>query len=103
MRTIPKKVSILGEIIEIKQVSEESFKQYTAKGEEILGLALLLERKILILSTIPETQKKNVLAHEIFHFMLYQSGASQSISPEIEEVLCQTFSKLYFQLKNQGV
>ena len=100
---LPRKIDILGDTIQIKQVDDATMDKFNGKADETLGLAMLLDSMIAIRKTCPEKSKKPILAHEIFHFALYQSGISQSISPEIEEVLCQTFSKLYFQLRKQGL
>jgi hypothetical protein len=102
-KMIPRKIDILGDTIQIKQVDDATMDKFNGKSDETLGLALLLESITLIRSTCPNPSKKKILVHEFVHFALYQSGISQSISPEIEEALCQTFSRLYFQLKKQGI
>lgn len=100
---MPKKIEILGEQVSVCLRDESFIGKLFSNPEEILGLAILLESKIIINKSVPHGHRKKVLAHEVFHFALMQSGISQSLTPELEECLCQTFASLYFQLKNQGL
>ena len=102
-KMIPKKLDILGDSVQIKQVDDKTMDEFNGRADETLGLAMLLDALIAIRKSCPEKSKRPILAHEVYHFALYQSGISQSIPPEIEEALCQMFSRLYFQLKKQGL
>ena len=100
---IPKSVVILGDRISVKQAAAGEMANYEEAGEDVLGLALLLEDTILVRADAPNHYKKKILAHEIFHLACFKSGISQSINSSTEESLCQLFSQIYFQLKKQGL
>lgn len=97
---IPRSVMVLGHKITIKQT--EKFPVEDAE-RDILGLADILEETIYLHKNLPAKARNKVLIHELAHMGLYLSGASQSISPEIEETLCQMFANLYVELKRQGI
>jgi len=101
--SVPRSVVILGDKISVKQASAQAMANYEEAGEDVLGLALLLEDSVLIRADAPSAYKKKILAHEIFHLACFKSGISQSINSSTEESLCQLFSQLYFQLKKQGL
>lgn len=100
---LPRHLAVLGDVVKIKQAETKAFSIYEEANEDILGLALVLEDSILIRKDVPESHKRKILAHEIFHIVCYKSGISQSIPAGIEENLCQLFSQIYFQLKKQGL
>lgn len=100
---LPKIVRVLGDKIRIQEVSSEVLEKFAGKDEDILGLALLLEGRILILKTIPFAEKRRVLYHEIFHFVLYKTAVSVGLHPLAEETLCQSFAATHCQLKEQGL
>ncbi len=97
-----KSLIIQGKRTPISMETDERMQEYAGGGEKVLGLAFILEDKIAINKSVPRAAVKKIVAHEIFHLALYRVGASQSIPPEIEEVICQTFSQIYFELKSQG-
>lgn len=100
---LPKSVTIMGDKVTVRQATPSEMATYEDQSEDVLGLALLLEESILVRSDAPNSYKKKILAHEIFHIACFKSGVSQSISASTEESLCQLFSQIYFQLKKQGL
>jgi hypothetical protein len=100
---MPKTIKIMGERVTVSLAGDAQFAKYSDSPQEILGLAVLLEKKILLRRGLSPDTLKKVLAHEIFHFILYESGVSQGISGEIEEVLCQAFSRAYFEMRAQRI
>lgn len=70
-------------------------------GGQTLGEADLLNEKIYLHDGLPEVARDKLLLHEAVHQMLWVTGASQNIDPKIEEVLAQSFTRLYYELKRQ--
>jgi len=94
---IPKRITVLGDVITVHQVDDKTIKK-VAGEHDILGLAMLLEGKILLLKTLSNKEKHRVLIHEICHFVMYKTAANIGISGELEEVVCQSFSTAFAQL-----
>jgi Zn-dependent peptidase ImmA (M78 family) len=94
---LPRSVTVLGDKIRVLQVDAKTMK-YEAQDDTAIGLALLLENKILILKNLPEKEKPRVLTHEIVHFILYKTCSNVSISAEMEEVLCQVIATTFGQM-----
>jgi hypothetical protein len=96
---LPKSVMILGhktKIVHTKDLPVE-------KDDDTVGLADILDHVIHIHKDISKESKRRIMLHEIFHHAMWRNGATQSISKEMEEVLCQTFSYLYDELKRQNI
>lgn len=94
---IPKNVTIQGHRTKIKLVSE------LPDGKDTVGVADVLDHEILIHKDLSPEAKRRIMLHEIFHTAMWRSGVSQSIAPEIEEVLCQSFAYLFDELKRQKI
>ena len=98
---LPRSVTVLGDKIAIIEVTDKQMAPYCEPDEDILGLALLLENKILILKDIPHKEKLRVVSHELFHIVIYKMGLRPN--PTAEEVFCQAFAIAHAQLKEQGL
>lgn len=98
---LPRSLTVLGVKIAIRQT--DKLPMGDNENAEVLGVAEVLDDRIYIHKDMSELGKRKILAHEIFHHALFKNGVSQSITPQIEEVLCQSFATLYFELKKQGL
>jgi len=97
--SLPKFVYIQGHKTLIKQTAALE----DTEGKDTLGMADLLDHVIHIHKDMSPQAKRRILLHEATHHALWRNGLSQSISPELEEVMCQTFAYLYEELKGQGI
>lgn len=95
---LPRSLTVLGVKIVIKQTDK-----LPMGDDETLGVADILDDKIFIHKNMSELGKRKILAHELWHHISFKSGVSQSVTPEIDEVLAQTFATVYFELKKQGL
>lgn len=99
---IPRQVTVMGDKVVIKQ-TVKAIEALESGETEIMGLAFILEDLILIRKDLPAKAKPKVLGHELFHIYLHKIGLDQYLTKEQQEVLCQTFTHAYFELKKQGL
>jgi hypothetical protein len=92
-----KSMRVLGAKIAIKSVSK-----LPMGDEHTLGVADVLDQVTHVHKNLSKFAAPKILIHEAGHHAFWHSGVSQSISPELEEVLCQVFTRLYYELKEQG-
>lgn len=97
---LPKSVMILGhktKIVHTRELPE------TPKDDDTIGLADILDHVIHVHKDLSKEAKRRIMLHEIYHHNLWRSGVDQSISKELQEVLCQNFAYLYDELKGQKI
>ena len=99
---IPRQITVMGDKIAVKQ-TVKAIEALETGDTEIMGLAFILEDLILIRKDLPAKAKPKVLAHELCHIAMHKNGIDQFLTKEQQEVLCQMFSHLYFELKRQGL
>ena len=98
---LPKSITILGTPTAVKL--SKSLPESPDENRDTLGLADLLDHIIHVHKDISAPAKRRIMLHEIWHHASWRNGISQSIPPELEEVMCQTFAYLYDELKRQGI
>jgi Zn-dependent peptidase ImmA (M78 family) len=63
--------------------------------ENALGLCDTVTKTIYILKGVPEASRREILRHELGHAVMAQCGADQSVSPELLEVIVQSFASAW--------
>lgn len=95
-----KSVDLFGRKIKIVLV-----KEMPPGGENAVGLYYSAEAKILILNSLSEYDRYEVLFHEMFHAAMDRLGFRQSrMSHDVHEMLCEMFARLimdHFVLKQK--
>lgn len=99
---LPRSITVMGDKIAVKEALR-GIQAFEDEHSEVMGLAFILEDLILIRKDLPERAKPKVLAHEITHIAMAKNGIDQYLTREQQEVICQMFSQLYFELKKQGL
>ena len=99
------KEDILGTEYTIK-VSDD--RKEIGLSDENWGECHVYEKTILVCSKNEEgisddanrTQVAEILAHEVFHAYLNESGNTYALEPEVEELMCAMFSKVWRKMFN---
>lgn len=93
-----KNMRVMGVKIAIKEV-----KKLRDGDDGTLAIAYTLEHKTELLKSLPPVSKNNLLIHEAVHHLCWQSGLSQYLTKEQEEMVCQLFAAFHRELKEQGL
>lgn len=93
---IPKSITILGRKIKISKVSPEILRQLS--GIEASGLFDGDDLVIYLNRELSEREMLITLNHEFGHSLLNTVGISQVISPELAEIICDSFANGIFDL-----
>lgn len=93
---VPKTITILGRKYQIHFVSQ-------AKITNIAGVLCeacveLNNKKIYIVEDLPEDEKLIALFHEIQHISHLICGVSQVVTPEMQEILCESTAQAFYDL-----
>lgn len=86
------KVEILGRSFRIKYVSFSVVSERA--GQTAVGCMDWEKREILICKDLSERERVLTLYHEFTHVVHYATGLNQIITPEIQEILCETTASL---------
>lgn len=80
----PFKINILGQDfkVEFKDLSKDGFH----------GLCYYKEGRIVLHNELKGHELQQTLLHECFHAVLFRTGAHQSITPEVQEVVVDSFA-----------
>jgi hypothetical protein len=97
-KKFPTQLNILGRIVKIKQGAGLVY-----HGQPCLGLCNYDEKIILLEKDQPEEMKRETTVHESVHFFLELTGMSQKLSDSENEIYCQLFTALYYDLKKEGL
>lgn len=92
-----KSMRVLGARIAIKSVSK-----LPMGDENTLGVAEVLDEVTYVHKDLSKHALPRIIMHESVHHALWISGVSQVINPATEETLAQVFTRLYYELKEQG-
>lgn len=93
-----KTMRVMGQKIAVREVD-----RLPVGDDETLGVADILEHTTYILKSLPRAAKPNILVHEAVHHLCWQSGLSQYLTKEQEEMVCQLFAAFHRELKEQGL
>jgi Zn-dependent peptidase ImmA (M78 family) len=96
---IPKRVNLLGRIFLVKIVSTQVI--YDKMGTPVWGLMDWMEKTIYICSELNEHEQILTLFHECTHAVHYIYGLNQVISPELQEILCESTANMIEDLLPQ--
>jgi hypothetical protein len=88
---------VLGAKIAIRRASK-----LPMGDEHTLGVADVLEEVTHVHADLSKHAMPRIIIHEAVHHALWISGVSQVTRGESEETLCQIFTRLYYELKEQG-
>lgn len=86
------KVSILGRSFRVKFVTLEILLKRS--GQSAIGCLDWEKREILIYKDLNDRERALCLYHEFTHAVHYATGLNQIITPEIQEILCETTASL---------
>lgn len=86
------KANILGRSFRVKFVTLETL--FKRSGQSAIGCLDWEKREILICKDLNERETALCLYHELTHAVHYATGLNQIISPEIQEILCETTASL---------
>jgi len=86
---IPKSVNVLGEKYKVKILDEIPDHPYA------VGLCDYNAREITLLKSLKGKDKLATFLHEVNHATLWESGAGQTLSRDLTEVIVDTLAKVY--------
>lgn len=92
---IPRKVSVLGLVYKVKQVSQV---QIDKVFQGAAGVCSPADETIYILKTLPPKVKKRVYCHELGHAFLERIGADQMLNANENEIMAQSIGMLISDL-----
>lgn len=93
------KIVILGETIKVVWQKKPIVDQ---QGRQLAGYYDHVNRKVVVHQIGNEREDMSTLCHELIHSVLFTTGLSQVISPELNEVICESMSRFIeknFRLK----
>ena len=96
MKKIPKFVIILGRKYILKMVSDQEITKIA--GVLCEACVELRTKQIFIVKDLPDDEKLIALFHEIQHISHLVSGISQVVSPELQEILCESTAQAFYDL-----
>lgn len=89
---------ILGRKIPIKLLEKKELDKYITNAE---GIWDTYTRTIYICKTAPKAVQKYYLYHEIGHALKHFVGLDQVISPEVQEIIVQSYATLIEDIVSQ--
>lgn len=96
MIRLPKRFNIFGQLVRV---------EYADLDESVGGLSHS-HGLIQISKALEKSSVKQVLLHEFIHSVIGRISLYQTITPEIEEIICETISKAMcenFIIKNKKI
>lgn len=99
MKTLPRKVTIMGREIPIKYISKTKLNDMIQNAE---GIWDSYDRCIYISKDAPRNIQLYYIYHEIGHALKNFTGLDQVIPPEIQEIIVQSFATLIEDVLKQS-
>jgi len=96
MKKLPKSVTILGRKYKLKLISGEQITEIA--GVLCEACVELNTKQIFIVKDLPDDEKIIALFHEIQHISHLVCGVSQVVSPEMQEILCESTAQAFYDL-----
>lgn len=95
---MPKFVMVLGRKVPIKMLSKQELDKFIPHAE---GIFDTYTRSIYICKSAPKHVQKYYLYHEIGHALKHFVGLDQVISPEVQEIIVQSYATLIEDILSQ--
>lgn len=99
-----KKINILGEVIDIRLVSEEEVAKRIGEDLEVFnayGAYIPIDRTIYINKSLEPDQARKTLIHEIVHAHMNISGLANILDDKVEEAVCTALESFYHLFTNK--
>lgn len=96
MRKLPNTVTILGRKYKIKELDFDKIEEFA--GSPCEACVDIKNFKIYIVKDLSTYEKTIALFHEIQHISHYICGLSQVVSPELQEILCESTAQAFADL-----
>jgi Zn-dependent peptidase ImmA (M78 family) len=96
MKKIPKSVTIFGRKYKLKIVSQQKIIQIA--GSLCEACVEFDSKSIFVVKDLPDDEKLIAILHEIQHISHHTCGISQVISPEMQEILCESTAQAFYDL-----
>jgi len=96
MKKLPKNIIILGRKYNLKLVSGE----YITKIAGVLCEACVEfnSKTIFVVKDLPDDEKMIAIFHEVQHISHLVCGISQVVSPDMQEILCESSAQAFYDL-----
>lgn len=99
-----KKIVVLGEVIDIRLVSEEEVAKKIGADPDSFdsyGCYVPIDRTIYINKSLEPDQIRKTLIHELIHANLSISGLSNILEDKLEEAVCTALENMYNLFNNK--
>jgi Zn-dependent peptidase ImmA (M78 family) len=96
MKKFPKKISVLGRSYKVKFLPFE--KLTIIAGEESFACVDYSNHVIFIAENLSEYEKMISLFHEMAHICQITVGLNQVISPDLQEIICESMANSFADL-----
>lgn len=96
---LPKKLMILGQEFKIKEKPQKEIEKMLGQGT--FGAMNYSDKLILIASDANELDKLLIFLHECGHAITHVNGLNQVMSPELQEVMVESFANGAIEIMKQ--
>jgi len=90
-------INILGHDYKVTKVPQKRL------GEGVIGLCIFESKQILLLNSLTGELLYRTLLHELRHAFQYESGFTQLLHPQSQEIDCEQFASFIVSLKRQRI
>lgn len=96
---LPKSITILGQEFSIELKPQKEIEKEIGAGT--FGAVNYSDRRILISNDVNEIDFQIIAFHEFLHALQFVSGVSQTIGPDLQEVISESFANGIIEILKQ--